>query len=112
MIKIKAVLADKTEKLNNHLLAEADFVKITISDNGIGFLPQEADKIFGIFQRLHSKSQFEGTGIGLSICKKIVDNHHGAINAEGSSNQGAVFNIYLPLTIKAAAASGAENYLF
>jgi len=112
LIKIKAVMADKKEKLNNHLLAQADYLKITISDNGIGFLPEEGDKIFGIFQRLHSKSQFEGTGIGLSICKKIVDNHHGVINAEGSSKEGAVFNIYLPLEINVAISSGAENYIF
>ncbi|WP_164515302.1 sensor histidine kinase [Flavobacterium ustbae] len=112
VIKITAAKADKAEKLSNHLIAEADYVKITVSDNGIGFLPEEADKIFGVFQRLHSKSQFEGTGIGLSICKKIVDNHHGAISAQGSSQKGAVFSIYLPLEINSLLPPAAERYLF
>lgn len=112
VIKIKAEETNKSEKVNNQLTDEAEYVKITISDNGIGFVPEEADKIFGIFQRLHPKSQFEGTGIGLSICKKIVDNHHGAINVEGSSSEGAVFNIYLPMKINAAMHTGTENYLF
>jgi len=69
---------------------------ITISDNGIGFEQQYAEKIFELFQRLHGKSEYEGTGIGLAICKKIVANHHGFINATGKPGEGAEFNIYLP----------------
>ena len=69
---------------------------VRFSDNGIGFKPEFADKIFHIFQRLHRKSEYEGTGIGLAMCKKIVLNHQGAINADGSSENGAIFNIYLP----------------
>lgn len=76
-----------------------DFYHITVADNGIGFEPQYADQIFGIFKRLHSKSDFEGTGIGLAICKKIVENHGGRMTAEGRPDEGAVFHIYLPLTI-------------
>lgn len=85
------------EKKDLELDAEQAYVKITVSDSGIGFKAEESDKIFGIFQRLHNKSTFEGTGIGLSICAKIVKNHHGIINTRGSSENGAVFNIYLPL---------------
>ena len=70
--------------------------EITISDNGIGFEQEYADKIFMIFQRLHAKSQFEGTGIGLAVCKRVVTNHNGYIKAESVSGHGATFTIYLP----------------
>lgn len=74
------------------------FCKIYIKDNGIGFDSMYAERIFNIFQRLHSRSSFEGTGIGLAICKKIVDNHHGRIRAESVENEGATFIITLPLS--------------
>ena len=70
--------------------------KIKISDNGIGFEQEFANKIFELFQRLHGKSEYEGTGIGLAICKKIVQNHHGFIEAIGEPGIGSTFNIYLP----------------
>ena len=70
--------------------------RITISDNGIGFEPQYAERIFQVFQRLHGKSAYEGTGIGLAICKKIVENHKGFITAVGKPGEGAAFTIYLP----------------
>jgi PAS domain S-box-containing protein len=69
---------------------------ISFTDNGIGFDQQYADTIFEIFQRLHPKSEFEGTGIGLAICKKIVENHNGFITAEGNADQGATFHVYIP----------------
>jgi light-regulated signal transduction histidine kinase (bacteriophytochrome) len=72
------------------------FHKITVRDNGIGFDSQYADKIFIIFQRLHNRNTYEGTGIGLAICKRIVENHAGYIVAEGTLNKGAIFTIYLP----------------
>ncbi len=71
---------------------------ISISDNGIGFDPKYSDKIFGVFQRLHAKEEFSGTGIGLAIVKKIVDNHNGIINAKSEFGKGATFNIYIPVT--------------
>jgi PAS domain S-box-containing protein len=71
---------------------------ITIRDNGIGFKNEFASQIFNIFQRLHRKDEFEGTGIGLAICKKIAERHHGDIHALGSSEYGAVFTIALPAT--------------
>ena len=72
------------------------YFKITIADNGIGLKAEYAEQIFQIFQRLHRKSEYEGTGIGLAMCKKIALNHHGDINGEGSSENGAVINILLP----------------
>lgn len=71
--------------------------KIDIQDNGIGFEPQYEQKIFDIFQRLNSKTQFEGTGIGLSICKKIMQKHDGYIEAKGKINEGAIFSLYFPI---------------
>lgn len=73
------------------------FTQITFADNGIGFDPQYSKKIFDLFQRLHSKHQYSGTGIGLSIVKKIVDQHNGYIAAEPGEKGGATFYIWLPL---------------
>ncbi|MEJ7738899.1 MAG: ATP-binding protein [Chitinophagaceae bacterium] len=74
-----------------------EFCKIYIKDNGIGFEEQYLDKLFVIFQRLHSKTAYEGTGIGLAICKHIVDNHHGLISAKSKIGEGSTFIIILPL---------------
>lgn len=73
------------------------YYHITFSDNGIGFKAEHSDQIFNIFQRLHRKNEYEGTGIGLAMCKKIIINHRGSMNAYGSSEEGAVFNIILPV---------------
>jgi PAS domain S-box-containing protein len=81
---------------DNQVHRQKDFYKISIADNGIGFEPDHANTIFNLFQRLHSGADYSGSGIGLAICKKIVQNHKGFINASGESDQGAVFNIYLP----------------
>jgi signal transduction histidine kinase len=70
--------------------------QIHIKDNGIGFDPKYSEDIFVVFKRLHSYHEFEGTGIGLSICKKIVEKHQGYITAEGKPNEGAHFTISLP----------------
>ncbi|WP_194778038.1 sensor histidine kinase [Pararhodonellum marinum] len=75
---------------------EIDLVKITVQDNGIGFDQKHAEKIFEMFKRLHGKNEYSGTGIGLSICKKIMENHKGFIFAKGIPNQGALFTILLP----------------
>ena len=72
------------------------FWKISISDNGIGFEQQYEHKIFEMFQRLHGKSEYEGTGIGLVICKKIVLAHHGTISAIGKPGIGSTFTFFLP----------------
>ena len=70
--------------------------KISISDNGIGFEEQHADEIFVLFNRLHNDSEFTGTGIGLTICKKIAENHKGFITAEGIPNVGSRFTVFIP----------------
>jgi signal transduction histidine kinase len=77
-------------------LANNIFYKIYIRDNGIGFDQKYAEDIFVVFKRLHSYHEFEGTGIGLSICKKIVDKHNGYIKAESTPNGGSTFIITLP----------------
>lgn len=73
------------------------FHKITFKDNGIGFEKEYKEKIFILFSRLHNKNEYSGTGIGLSICKKIAENHKGYIFADGEPNVGAVFTVYLPI---------------
>jgi light-regulated signal transduction histidine kinase (bacteriophytochrome) len=72
------------------------YYDITVQDNGIGFRQEYAEQIFTIFQRLHDRSQYSGTGIGLSLCRKIVANHNGKIYAVSREHEGATFHILLP----------------
>ena len=85
---------DEINKLG--LTDDVQYFKITIKDNGIGFENEFAGKIFAIFQRLHGRSEYEGSGIGLAICKKIVEHHRGVIYATGVPGHGATFTIILP----------------
>jgi light-regulated signal transduction histidine kinase (bacteriophytochrome) len=71
-------------------------LEITVADNGIGFDNMYNERIFAVFQRLHSKEEYEGTGIGLAVCRKIVKNHGGAISASGVKDGGAKFVIVIP----------------
>lgn len=73
------------------------YIKIEVVDNGIGFEPRFSDKIFQMFQRLHDRSQFPGTGMGLAICKRVLENHKGFITASGMPGEGAVFSCYFPV---------------
>lgn len=75
-------------------------IELTVADNGIGFDKQQAEKIFIMFQRLHAKEEYEGTGIGLAICKKIASRHGGEIFASSEKDQGATFTVRLPCQIK------------
>ena len=72
------------------------YYKIAFTDNGLGFEQEYAEKIFILFNRLHHSKAYKGTGIGLTICKKIAENHHGYLSAEGLLNEGATFNLFLP----------------
>jgi signal transduction histidine kinase len=76
--------------------AETDYHKIVVSDNGIGFEEVYAEKIFVIFQRLHARNHYEGTGVGLAICRRIMSNHNGFIFAESQFGEGARFILYFP----------------
>jgi signal transduction histidine kinase len=73
-----------------------DVCQITVTDNGIGFEQKYTDRIFRVFQRLHSRSDYDGTGIGLAVCTKIVERHSGSITAESTPGQGATFIVTLP----------------
>lgn len=95
-IQIHCSIATPEEIRPLNLKEGASYYKIQFTDNGIGMDPENTHKIFSIFQRLHRKNEYAGTGIGLAMCKKIVQNHNGEIDAEGSSKNGAVFNVYLP----------------
>jgi two-component system, chemotaxis family, CheB/CheR fusion protein len=94
-LKSNIVWGSKTglKKLN----AYQKYRQITYTDNGIGFDPQYKERIFEVFQRLHSFDEYHGTGIGLAICKRIVENHHGLITADAKPNKGARFDIYIPV---------------
>ena len=76
---------------------QKEYYKITVSDNGIGFDAEYSEKIFELFNRLPGVSKYSGTGVGLTLCKKIVQNHYGAIKAIGRLNEGADFQVYLPV---------------
>ncbi len=97
-IRIKSEIASGIALDNQRLSPQNKYCHITVSDNGIGFEQQYSEKIFGVFQRLHGRNEYNGTGIGLAIVKKIVENHNGIITANGELNKGATFDIYIPST--------------
>jgi signal transduction histidine kinase len=96
IISIEASIMSSKEKANANLSNTMTYHKIQITDNGIGFENEYANKIFQVFQRLHGKSEYPGSGIGLAICKKIVEHHHGIIFAENIPGCGARFTFILP----------------
>jgi light-regulated signal transduction histidine kinase (bacteriophytochrome) len=94
LITIKSTLVKGTEDgLNQY----KNYHLITVKDNGIGFGQEQAEKIFQMFQRLHGKNEYEGTGVGLSIARKVAENHNGKITAKSEKGEGASFNLYLPM---------------
>ncbi|MCE3260626.1 MAG: domain S-box protein, partial [Bacteroidetes bacterium] len=93
-LKSELVKGDKSdvEKLSSKI----NYLHIIYTDNGIGFEPEYNERVFEVFQRLHSQEEYQGTGMGLAICKRIVENHNGVITASGKLNKGVRFDIYIP----------------
>jgi signal transduction histidine kinase len=98
LISVKADTVSRKElPPADHLPEYSRYHRIMVIDNGIGFDQSYSEKIFESFLRLNPKDKYEGTGLGLSLCKKIVDRHSGYITANGKPNQGATFTVYLPI---------------
>lgn len=95
-ILIKSEVANGSAFKNLKLSPQKKYCHISISDKGIGFEPKYNEKIFELFFRLQAPSEYKGTGIGLAIVKKIIENHNGIITANGKLNEGTTFNIYIP----------------
>jgi signal transduction histidine kinase len=99
---INIICRQLTEGEVNNIIeldANKSYYLIDFQDNGIGFEQQFARQIFTIFQRLNDKHSYAGTGIGLALCKKIVENHNGHLSATSQLGEGAVFHIYLPASV-------------
>jgi PAS domain S-box-containing protein len=97
LIKISSVKVQGSSITHINAHKQDRYYHISIQDNGIGFDKEYEEKIFEVFQKLHTKAEYEGTGIGLAICKKIAQNHHGFITATSEKNIGTTFDIYLPV---------------
>lgn len=95
-ITVKSSSLDMEEQLDYALSARSKYYKISVKDEGIGFSQEYSEKIFTIFNRLHTSRDYEGHGIGLALCRKIVSNHKGFILAEGEEQRGATFTVILP----------------
>jgi light-regulated signal transduction histidine kinase (bacteriophytochrome) len=106
VIKIRSEIAFPDEASRKD---KNNYCRIIFEDNGIGFDQQYAEQIFGMFKRLHHKTEYDGTGIGLAICKKIVEEHNGFIAAKSKVNQGSTFIVSLPLVQQAEQAVETET---
>lgn len=96
-IKITSEIIRGNKIESTKTFGDQNYLHVTVADNGIGFSQEYSAKIFEVFQRLHGKSDYEGTGIGLAICNKIAENHHAVIRAESVLGEGAQFHIYFPI---------------
>ncbi len=96
-IVVRSELVEGSDMPYGYGEADKAYYHFSVSDNGIGFGPEQSERIFEPFYRVHGRTQYEGTGLGLAICKKTVENHKGTMYAEGRQNEGAVFHFYLPV---------------
>jgi signal transduction histidine kinase len=98
VIRITSRVLRKNEVLHTHrsIVEAPGYVELQFKDNGIGFEQKYAQQVFEIFQRLQDRSIYGGTGIGLAVCKKIVENHHGLISVDSEPGEGTTFTILLP----------------
>jgi len=108
VVKIAAKISDKQSELsetaiirrrvlNGEKSVTEQWCELTVQDNGIGFDEQYLDRIFAVFQRLHGRHEYEGTGIGLAVCRRIVDRHSGMITAKSKPGAGATFVVQMPV---------------
>jgi two-component system CheB/CheR fusion protein len=95
-IIIKSSIVEGSKLKIHNISSEKNYCHISVTDNGIGFENKFREKIFEVFQKLHGKEEYAGTGIGLAIVRKIVDNHNGVITATSKLNKGTTFDIYIP----------------
>ena len=94
-IEIKAATVEAGEAKPTELKEER-YCRLSFCDNGTGFNPKYKDRIFEVFQRLHSRDEYAGTGIGLALTKRVVENHGGFIAVDSAEGEGTCFTIYLP----------------
>jgi PAS domain S-box-containing protein len=97
VVKIEGKIEENPEFKHKVTSGATFFCHITVTDNGIGFEQHFNEQIFEVFQRLHGQETYPGTGIGLAICKKIIENHKGAIEASSTLGKGTTFHIYIPV---------------
>jgi len=101
VIKIYSEISTAAVEDNGSASSQSKYCRIYVEDNGIGFDQKYAEQIFDMFTRLHLTGEFEGTGIGLALCKRIADLHNGFISARSKLSQGATFIISLPFAQQA-----------
>jgi len=97
IVKIHSEFIRDNEGEANGDSGNGGFCQITIADNGVGFDEKYADRVFGVFQRLHGRSEYRGTGIGLAVCRKVVELHGGTITVKSIPGQGTAFMVLLPM---------------
>jgi light-regulated signal transduction histidine kinase (bacteriophytochrome) len=96
LVKVSGRFVHGRQQRKSALPNAKELCRIVVEDNGIGFEPKYQERIFGVFQRLHSRDKFEGLGIGLALCRKIAERHGGQIYARGAPGQGSTFEVLLP----------------